>query len=108
MDPTHPRNFSKKPEEISKNMCEKRHASANHNIREEYAEILLSSRIRLRCKERKGGEQNSDCQISGKPWYSFRLGCRSDEEPKFCLLEFGGWTVGEVDRVGYVDGSEGS
>jgi hypothetical protein len=59
-------------------------------------------------KGKKGGGQNSDCQISGRPWYTFRLGCRSDDEPRFCLLESDGKIVGEVGGVGYVLGSEGS
>jgi hypothetical protein len=54
------------------------------------------------------GRQNSDCQTSGRPWYAVRLGCRSDEEPRYCLLEFDAWIVGEAGRVGYVLGSEGS
>jgi len=47
-------------------------------------------------------------QISGRPRYTFRLGCSSGKEPKFCLLVSDGGIVEEAGRVGYVLGSEGS
>jgi hypothetical protein len=49
----------------------------------------------------------SDLQISGRPLYAFRLGCKSDEEPN-CLLDSDALIVGEGTFVGYVLGSEGS
>jgi hypothetical protein len=50
----------------------------------------------------------SDLQISGRPVYAFRLGCKSDEELKYCLLDSVALIVGEGTVVGYVLGSEGS
>ena len=57
----------------------------------------------------KGWErQVSDLQISGRPVYAFRLGCKSGEELKYCLLDSVALIVGEGTVVGYVLGSEGS
>lgn len=49
-----------------------------------------------------------DLQISGRPVYAFRLGCKSGEELKYCLLDSVALIVGEGTVVGYVLGSEGS
>jgi hypothetical protein len=52
--------------------------------------------------------RDSDPQISGRPLYTLRVGCRSDEELKCCLLESVARIVEEGTFVGYVLGSEGS